>query len=163
MSAVPEIRVRPMTPAEYAEWQERSLAEYAVEVAEARGIPVADARRIADESHAKYLPEGRSTAGVHIVIGEDAAGARVGILWVGPNPNGVGPAWVYDIEVAEGRRGEGWGRALMLEAERLAREDGHAEIGLNVFGSNAVARRLYESLGYQTSSIQMRKPLHADD
>jgi ribosomal protein S18 acetylase RimI-like enzyme len=148
-----------MTPDEYAAWQEHSLAEYAVEVSEARGIPVADARRIADESHGRYLPDGQATAGVHIVIGEDAAGARVGILWVGPNPNGVGPAWVYDIEVEESRRGEGWGRALMLEAERLARDDGHAEIGLNVFGSNAVARRLYESLGYGVSSVQMRKSL----
>ena len=159
MSAVPAVRVRPMTAAEYADWQEHSFAAYAVEVSEARGIPLDDARRLAVESHAQHLPDGQATAGVHIVIGEDAEGARVGILWVGPNPNGVGPAWVYDIEVAEDRRGEGWGRALMLEAERLAREDGHAEIGLNVFGSNAVARRLYESLGYGVSSIQMRKPL----
>jgi ribosomal protein S18 acetylase RimI-like enzyme len=159
VSDAPEVRVRPMTPEEFAAWQEHSFAEYAVEVAEARGIPLEDARRIAAESHTRYLPDGQATAGVHIVVGEDAAGERVGILWVGPNPNGVGPAWVYDIEVEEGRRGEGWGRALMLQAERLAREDGHAEIGLNVFGSNAVARRLYESLGYATSSIQMRKPL----
>ncbi|MFW8746016.1 GNAT family N-acetyltransferase, partial [Mesorhizobium japonicum] len=82
-----------------------------------------------------------------------------GVLWVGPNPDGVGPAWVFDIEVEEARRGEGWGRALMLEAERIARADGHAELGLNVFGSNAVARGLYESLGYQPTAIQMRKTL----
>jgi ribosomal protein S18 acetylase RimI-like enzyme len=153
------MKVRDMTPDEFAAWREHSLSEYSVEVSEARGIPVADARRIADESHARYLPQGQATPGVHIVIGEDDAGRRIGILWVGPNPNGVGPAWVYDIEVEESRRGEGWGRALMLAAEELARADGHAEIGLNVFGSNTVARRLYESLGYGTSSIQMRKPL----
>ncbi|MGN6325162.1 N-acetyltransferase family protein [Pseudolysinimonas sp.] len=159
MSEAPAIRVRPMTAEEFSAWQEHSFAAYAVEVSEARGIPFEDARRIAAESHARYLPDGQATAGVHLVVGEDAAGARVGILWVGPNPNGVGPAWVYDIEVEEPRRGEGWGRALMREAERLAREDGHAEIGLNVFGSNTVARRLYESLGFATSSVQMRKPL----
>ena len=155
----PEIRVRPMTPDEFAAWQEHSATEYAGEVSAARGIPLEDARRIAAESFDRHLPDGQGTAGVHIVLGEDAEGSRVGILWVGPNPDGVGPAWVYDIEVAEDRRGEGWGRALMTEAERLAREDGHEELGLNVFGSNTVARRLYESLGYEPSSIQMRKPL----
>jgi ribosomal protein S18 acetylase RimI-like enzyme len=153
------MNVREMTPDEYAAWQEHSLTEYSAEVSEARGIPVDDARRLAEASHARALPQGAATPGVHIVVGEDDAGERVGILWVGPNPNGVGPAWVYDVEVDEGRRGEGWGRALMLEAERLLREDGHTEIGLNVFGFNTVARRLYESLGYATSSIQMRKPL----
>jgi ribosomal protein S18 acetylase RimI-like enzyme len=159
MSDVPEIRVRPMTAAEYGEWQEHSLTDYAIELSEARGIPLADARRLAAESHTRHLPQGQQTPGVHLVIGEDSEGARVGILWVGPNPNGVGPAWVYDIEVEEDRRGEGWGRALMLAAERLMRADGHEEIGLNVFGSNTVARGLYESLGYQLSSMQMRKPL----
>ena len=159
MSAARPIRVRDMTREEFSVWQERSLAEYAVEVSAARGIPLEDARKLAAQGHAKYLPQGQQTDGAHIVIGEDGGGAPVGILWVGPNPDGVGPAWVYDIEVDEDRRGEGWGRALMLEAERLARADGHVEIGLNVFGSNAVARRLYESLGYGVSSIQMRKPL----
>jgi len=159
VSDVAPVRVREMTPDEFAAWQEHSAREYAAEVSEARGIPLDDARRIAGESFRRHLPEGRDTAGHHVMIGEDSTGARVGIVWVGPNPDRVGPAWVYDIEVAESRRGEGWGRALMLAAERIAREDGHTEIGLNVFGSNAVARRLYESLGYGVSSIQMRKPL----
>lgn len=36
---------------------------------------------------------------------------------------------------------------------------GVAELGLNVFGSNATARHLYESLGFQVTSQQMAKPL----
>jgi ribosomal protein S18 acetylase RimI-like enzyme len=154
-----DLTVRPMTAEEFAEWQDAAVEEYARDVAAARGIPLEDARRIAGESHRRFLPEGIVTAGVHLVVGEDSDGARAGILWLGPNPDGVGPAWIYDIEVLEARRGEGWGRALMAAAERLAREDGHTEIGLNVFGSNAVARGLYESLGYAAASIQMRKPL----
>ncbi len=148
-----------MTPEEFADWQDTALEEYASDVAAARGISLADARGIAAESHQRFLPDGVATAGVHIVVGEDPRGVRVGVLWVGPNPDGVGPAWVYEIEVVEERRGEGWGRSLMAAAEELAREDGHSEIGLNVFGSNAVARGLYESLGYAATSIQMRKPL----
>jgi ribosomal protein S18 acetylase RimI-like enzyme len=148
-----------MTPREFADWRSAALEDYAQNVAAARGIDAEDARRIAEESHRRFLPQGVATAGVHLMVAEDSDGARVGILWLGPNPDGVGPAWIYDIEVPEARRGEGWGRAIMAEAERLAREDGHSEIGLNVFGSNAVARGLYESLGYAVGSIQMRKPL----
>jgi ribosomal protein S18 acetylase RimI-like enzyme len=159
MSDKPEIKVRPMTPEEFAAWQSTAIDGYATEVAAARGIPLEAAQAIADESHRRLLPAGLDTPGVHLVVGEDAVGDRVGILWVGPNPDGVGPAWIYNIEVAASRRGEGWGRALMAEAERLARDDGHAEIGLNVFGSNVVAHSLYKSLGYSAASIQMRKPL----
>lgn len=151
--------MRPMTAAEFDAWQETELAAYAAEVSRARSLPIEEAQRVSRDAHRRLLPDGRETAGVHLMIGEDDAGERVGVLWVGPNPDGVGPAWVFDIEVDEARRGEGWGRALMLEAERIARADGHAELGLNVFGSNTVARRLYESLGYEPTAIQMRKTL----
>ncbi len=33
---------------------------------------------------------------------------------------------------------------------------GVVSIGLNVFGPNVAARRLYEDLGYQVTSTQMR-------
>jgi len=32
-------------------------------------------------------------------------------------------------------------------------------IGLNVHGQNAVARSLYDSLGYAVMALQMKKPL----
>jgi ribosomal protein S18 acetylase RimI-like enzyme len=153
------MNVRPMTQPEFEAWQATALAAYAEDVARSRSIPLEEAQRVAREGHARFLPDGLETAGVRIVVGEDDAGERVGILWIGPNPDGVGPAWVFEIEVEEPRRGQGWGRALMREAERLAREDGHAELGLNVFGSNAVARGLYESLGYEATAIQMKKRL----
>ena len=47
----------------------------------------------------------------------------------------------------------------MLLAEDEARGHGATELGLNVFGSNRVARHLYDSLGYETTAVQMRKPL----
>ena len=47
----------------------------------------------------------------------------------------------------------------MLLLEEELRERGIPRIGLNVFGRNAVARHLYESVGYQISSIQMSKDI----
>ncbi len=56
-------------------------------------------------------------------------------------------------------RGRGYGRQAMLLAEELARTNGASTMRLNVFGHNNVARRLYWSLGYQETSVHMRKAL----
>ena len=47
----------------------------------------------------------------------------------------------------------------MTYAEQWAREQGATEIGLNVFGGNTVARRLYSSLGYDERSVTMSRRL----
>lgn len=158
----PTLRSRRMTGEEFAEWQGQAIEDYSLEVADARGIDVGAALQIAQQAHERLLPEGLNSPGVHLVVGEDPAGVKVGTVWLGPNPDGPGAAWIYGIEVCEARRGEGWGRALMHEAERLARADGHVRLGLNVFGSNAVARSLYESLDYRAVSIQMSRSLGID-
>ena len=49
----------------------------------------------------------------------------------------------------------------MLAAEDVVREAGLAEVSLNVFGFNDVARRLYDSLGYRVVSTAMTKTLGA--
>lgn len=66
---------------------------------------------------------------------------------------------MYDIEVAEEQRGRGYGRALMLLAERVARETGEELLGLHVFAGNTPAIRLYESLGYRTTYVNSAKAL----
>ncbi|PPF38971.1 hypothetical protein C5B93_06100 [Rathayibacter sp. AY1A2] len=70
---------------------------------------------------------------------------------------GVGYVWDVQIDAAE--RGSGLGRAAMLLAESHVRSRGGSALALNVFGFNTAARALYESLGYETTSLQMRKPL----
>jgi hypothetical protein len=39
------------------------------------------------------------------------------------------------------------------------RAEGARTLGLSVFGFNAVARAMYESVGYETTSLKMRKQL----
>jgi ribosomal protein S18 acetylase RimI-like enzyme len=58
-------------------------------------------------------------------------------------------------------RGNGYGRALVQVAETKAAELGCSALGLNVFGGNDVAISLYQSLGFQPTSLQMSKPLAA--
>jgi len=49
----------------------------------------------------------------------------------------------------------------MVAAEDVVRRAGLSELGLNVFGFNEAARRLYDSLGYRVVATQMTKTLRA--
>jgi ribosomal protein S18 acetylase RimI-like enzyme len=51
----------------------------------------------------------------------------------------------------------------MRAFEGEARARGFARAGLNVYGDNHVARRLYESLGYVETSRQLHKELPEHD
>jgi ribosomal protein S18 acetylase RimI-like enzyme len=68
-------------------------------------------------------------------------------------------AWVYAVEVDEAFRGRGYGREAMLLAETEARARGMRSLGLNVHGSNTIARSRYTSLGYHVTTQQMKKTL----
>jgi len=57
-------------------------------------------------------------------------------------------AYVERLVVAPGYRRQGMARALLREAEALARETGKETLGLHVSGSNLPALRLYEDDGY---------------
>jgi GNAT superfamily N-acetyltransferase len=87
-------------------------------------------------------------------------GARVGraIVWLDAFEK-AGSAWLFEIVLDEAVRGRGLGREALRLAEEEARSRGMTQIGLNVFGGNAVARSLYAGSGYVETSVQMSKPL----
>jgi ribosomal protein S18 acetylase RimI-like enzyme len=146
-------------PAEaLAAWLADSNAEY-VRERMAAGDSAEYAKERAAESNAQYFPEGRP-APDQLVYQVVADGEAVGVLWIGPmSPRHPHDWWVFDIEIDAAHRGRGLGRETMLLAEAEARAHGAVKLGLNVFGHNTVAQRLYTSLGYQTTAINMAKPL----
>ncbi len=150
--------VRPMTDDEFAAFLLREREEYAADVAQANAMPLDAALAQADEQLAGFLPEGTRTPGHRLLVVLD--GDRpIGQLWTGPHPRRDDSAYVYEIVIDESERGKGYGRDAMLAAEELAKADGWTSIGLNVFGFNERAQRLYSSLGYEVASIQMLKQL----
>lgn len=152
--------LRPLADEELRAWMIDEREDYVNHRVRAGERPE-EARRIADEQHATLFPGGRPAPGHRLFrLMEDDE--PVGWLWIGPRtPDHPEDCWVWDVVVDEPHRGRGLGRAAMLLAEEEARASGAGEIGLNVFGCNTVARRLYESLGYETVSMQMRKQLSA--
>lgn len=155
------VSVRPMTDDEFARMRAKTVSHYAAENVRAGRWTAEVAEAKSAEQLDELLPAGLATPGQVFLVAEDEQGAFVGHVWVEvADPRSERPgAWIFDIEVVEGRRGEGFGRDLLAAAERAAAEAGAPTIGLNVFGHNTVAVTLYEKSGYSVATQQMSKPL----
>jgi ribosomal protein S18 acetylase RimI-like enzyme len=63
-----------------------------------------------------------------------------------------GIAWLNRFGIAPALRGQGLAVRLMKEIIGIAHLRGHAEISLGVYGSNHIARRVYDKLGFRPVS-----------
>ena len=66
----------------------------------------------------------------------------------------VGEAHLLNITIAPAWQGQGWGRALMLHLITRARQDHAESLWLEVRPSNTVARRLYDSMGFDFVAVR---------
>lgn len=154
------VELRAMTPDEYDVFVARAIREYAEDKARAGFFAPETAY---EESKAEFdtlLPDGVDTAN-HLLLTAVDGDARVGVLWLALPDGKRRAAWVYDVRVEEDCRGHGYGRSIMLAGERTLVERGVDTLELNVFGDNAVARHLYDSLGFRVTAQQMAKRLTA--
>ena len=141
-----DVRVDPMTEAEFDAFLARSSAEYALE-RERAGESRERAVRTAREQLAELLPAGRESVG-HRFLNARRAGEPIGHVWLDTSV----PTWfVYDVAVHPDLRGRGLGRAVMRAAAHVAATEGAIGVGLNVFAHNVAARRLYDGLGYRVT------------
>jgi ribosomal protein S18 acetylase RimI-like enzyme len=154
------ITLRAMTDDEYADYRGQTSAHYAAALLEFGALGAEEALRYAERQTDELLPHGVHTRDMLLFVAEHD-GDRVGSIWIGlPGSDADHPgAWVYDLQVAAAHQGRGYGRAIMEAGEREMAARGVTEIGLNVFGRNAAAVRLYQSLGYRVTSQQMSKSL----
>ena len=157
----PVVRLAPMDADRLPAWIEAGKADYRADRIRA-GEPVDHATDEAEQTYAAWFAHGEP-APDHLVRDVVWDEAVVGSLWVGPQSIGrTDEWWVWNVEIAEEYRGRGFGRRAMELAEDLVREHGATSLGLNVFGFNTAARRLYESLGYDVAAVRMSKPLDAE-
>ena len=68
-------------------------------------------------------------------------------------------AYVTTLVVGEPYRGRGVAAALLGEAERYARGQGVAALGVGVLAGNAGAERLYQRFGFAPHAVEMVKRL----
>ncbi len=159
-AGVPQrLQLRAMTAEEFERFCERTIAEYAAEHVRSGDWSAQAAPRLAAQETASLLPHGRDTAGMLLLCAEHPSDGVVGTAWVALEHGEKRGAWIYEIDIQPEHRGNGYGRELLSVLERTVLEHGIEELGLNVFAGNAVARGLYESSGYETTSLHMRKRL----
>ncbi|GAA2248085.1 MULTISPECIES: GNAT family N-acetyltransferase [Kitasatospora] len=156
------LTTRPIGEAEFDDWLARAKAGYLHDLG-ASGLTEQQARAKSDTDHQHLLPQGPATPDVALRRLYDPEGTPLGSLWVALRQsvlaNGAPLAWVMTVEVDREQRGRGYGRALMLLAERECLAAGVRDLGLNVFSSNTVATGLYDSLGYRVTHRVLGKSL----
>ena len=83
-------------------------------------------------------------------------GAAVGLLSYSIRPNlyHAGPcAMIEELVVRDASRGQGIGKALILEAVRLFESLGCAEASVSTLPDNEGAQRLYRAMGFDDDAV----------
>ena len=148
-----------MTQPEYETFVERAIPEYAADNVRAGYWSESEALEKSREGYEKLLPKGLQTENHYLYTLYDADQA-VGMIWIradleGSTKNG----FIFELYVDEKFRGRSYGKQAMLLIEEKARELDLKSLGLHVFAVNNVARNLYQSVGYEVSSLNMTKKL----
>lgn len=148
-----------MSEDEYTTWRAVCVAAYARDTVKTLRITAVVATERAAAQIEQMIPDGRGTADNYLLVAEDDVDAtRVGSSWLRLSPGGT-DAFVADVVVDESLRGRGYARATMVAAERFASDLGATGLALHVVARNTGAVRLYEDLGYTTTSQNMRKDI----
>jgi len=95
-----------------------------------------------------------------LIVAVDATDAIQGYIHLQPTKDDVlqrDIGYISIIAVAESAAGQGIGRQLMQAAEDWAKEQGYPALALDVFASNASARRFYAHQGFGEDSARLRK------
>ena len=119
----------------------------AEEITQADGRSMVAAIALAHPDSDVFIAErdGEVAGCLHMLVARDFFGRR--------------HAHISVIAVSEKAEGTGTGRLLMDYAEQWARSRELPIITLNVFASNARARRLYERAGFEVELLKYAKPL----
>jgi mycothiol synthase len=144
---------------DFARRRAPTIASYARAITTSRGLTVAEAEVEAERDLATQLPQGPATPG-QLLRTALVGGTEVGWIWVSlPGTTVPGSAWISSVEVDPPFRGRGHAGAIITAAENELIGGGVPGVGLNVFGDNDTACRLYDRLGYRVTARQYFRPL----
>lgn len=154
-----ETTLSEMTDADFARWQDYSIAEYAADKQKSLGIGAEVALKLSRDSFASLLPQARATPDHHLFLAV-RDGQTLGWVWFKIATEwGVTSAFVYDLEVKPEYRCQGVASTVMRLLESETRKHGATRIALHVFGQNTAARDLYLKAGYWITDYSMAKEL----
>ncbi|MBM3125357.1 MAG: N-acetyltransferase [Chloroflexi bacterium] len=153
------ILLREITDAEFSEYKQMLIEEYAQDVSHNYRIPLEEAHAHSASQINVMLHQGLSTPNQFLYTirqREDPTEVQIGYLWLDVNDM-KHSCTLCDIFLFKDSRGKGWGRKTLEVLETLMAERGIRKINLHVFASNSVAHLLYVKLGYQVTGLNMKK------
>jgi ribosomal protein S18 acetylase RimI-like enzyme len=156
---VPAVRLEPMNDDQFAEYVDLVRQQEAQGRAHAMISPPQEAQQAADELAATMLAN-RTDDAHRFLVGVGDSGSVVGRLWfkLEERPDGLHSVG-YDFSVNEELRGAGYGRAMLAAMRRFHLDHGARSMSFIVYGYNTRAKKLYESIGYEVTQVQLRKKL----
>jgi RimJ/RimL family protein N-acetyltransferase len=155
------VQLIPMNKADYEQFLEWAVSDYAQEQVRAGTWKQEDAQQLADKAFESLLPEGLASPNQYLyVLVDETLDRHIGFLWYGLR-DGEQEKFValYEIVIFEAYRRQGYGTESLRALERRVRELGVSKIVLHVFGHNEPARALYKKLGYAERNVTMAKEL----
>jgi ribosomal protein S18 acetylase RimI-like enzyme len=149
----------PIRPDQFPAFAEAANAGYAQDNVLSGRWPSAEAPVLAQAEFEQLLPQGPATPNHHIYeIQVESTGEIAGFLWFAVvGANDARSAFIYNVTVKESLRRRGHAKAALMWLEQFASAQGLASIRLNVFAHNPNAQALYRALGYEPTSMNMRK------
>ncbi|PKH12082.1 MULTISPECIES: N-acetyltransferase [Planomicrobium] len=146
-----------MNDEEFDQYMEFFIPDYAKDLSDNFMIPYEKALGESEDLMATLLPDRQNSADQHIRnIYSPEDDKKIGVLWYNIQAES-NKAYVYHILIHEAFRKRGFASLVLEELEETVKSAGVTSMGLNVFGNNPGAQRVYEKLGYQPASMAMGK------
>lgn len=150
---MPKLTSRPLTKAEFENYEKDLLIWYANELIKAGICTAENAATTAKSDVIRLCPKGLESENCYFQYLINNENKEIGFLWYSIRKiNGFDEnplIFICDIKVFDNYRGQGYGRAMMEYVEEQTKGHNLDKILLNVFDENEVAKKLYLSLGYE--------------
>jgi len=153
--------LRPMSEEAYDEYVNNSVPNYAREkVASGEWQEEASIERARDVFN-EMLPQGLKTPDNYLFeVIDEWNDTPVGVLWITTRERaGQKIAYICDVYIDSDQQSKGHASRALRALEDKVRSMGLSGIGLQVFGHNESAFRLYKRLGYLPVNFFMFKEL----
>lgn len=150
-------QLKEMNEEEFNRYMEYFIPDYAKDLSDNFIIPMDKALEESKGLMATLLPDKQDSAEQHIrniYSAEDQK--NIGVIWYNIQAES-NKAYIYHILIYEAFRKRGFASLVLKELEKTVKSAGVTSMGLNVFGNNPGAQRVYEKLGYQPASTAMGK------
>ncbi|AQU79276.1 MULTISPECIES: GNAT family N-acetyltransferase [Planococcus] len=152
-------KLQQMTEEEFDRYLAYFIPDYAKDLSENYMIPLEKAMEESKDLMEQLLPNKQGTEGQLVyTIYSTEEDKTIGVIWYTIQSES-NKAYIYHILIHEEFRKKGFATLVLKELEENMKSAGITSMGLNVFGRNPNAYKLYKKLGYQTQSTAMGKKI----